>query len=412
MGKDGEMKRLSVIFCVWFLFLFAGHYVLAFGATYYVDPEGSGSNPGTQKKPWRSIQKAANIAKAGDTVLVNNGVYNGFYTVNSGTSSNPIVFKANGDKVIINSRNARTPDNINVEGTDYIIIDGFIVQNSPRGGIRVAESWGVVVKNNTVGPCGLWCIFTGFAPQVQILNNKAFGSTREIALYVSNSRTANDNPVVRGNEVYGSASSGIQVNGDCFSGGDGVIRGAIIENNIVHDNNAKGFSLISMTDSVVQNNLIYNNGTGNRGAGGIHFSDQVSPRPCGRPSNNNVVVNNTIIEPRIAGIRITDAAKNNIIFNNLIISNTPIADEVGNSSIDAASNLTMRYPIGLFVDPSAGNYHLLSNSPAIDAGLESYLSRNAPPIDIEGKSRPSGKAFDIGAYEYNFNIAGEKGSSK
>src|SRR2546430_6204833 len=39
------------------------------GATYYVAPTGSDSNPGTSAAPWRTIQKAANTLNGGDTVI-------------------------------------------------------------------------------------------------------------------------------------------------------------------------------------------------------------------------------------------------------------------------------------------------------------------------------------------------------
>lgn len=393
-----KIRKISSI--LYFLFLswllpFTGFQ--AHAATYYVDPSGLNSNLGTQSQPWLTLQYAASRAVAGDTVLVNNGTYSGFYSVNSGTSTNPITFQANGSNIIVNSPpNTNRIDNINIEGSDYIIVDGFIVQNAPRGGIRVVESWGVIVRNNTVGPCGTWCIFTGFAPEVQVLNNKTFNAGQQHGIYVSNSRVANDNPIIRGNESYGNNWSGIQVNGDCNAGGDGVVSGAIIENNIVHDNYSKSLSMISMQNSVIQNNVIYNNGI-NGGAGGIHLTDEPG---CGRPSNNNLVVNNTIIEPRIAGIRITDGAINNVIFNNLIVSSIPIADEVGNNNIDTTSNITRSSTTGLFVNPSAGDYHLSSNSPAIDAGRTSYSNRNAPSSDFEGTSRPQGSGYDVGYDEF------------
>ena len=44
-------------------------------ATYYVDLTGNDSNPGTQESPWKTIQKAANVVMAGDTVLVGPGNY-------------------------------------------------------------------------------------------------------------------------------------------------------------------------------------------------------------------------------------------------------------------------------------------------------------------------------------------------
>ncbi|MEO0157140.1 MAG: right-handed parallel beta-helix repeat-containing protein [candidate division WOR-3 bacterium] len=42
-----------------------------------------------------------------------------------------------------------------------------------------------------------------------------------------------------------------------------------------------------------------------------------------------------------------------------------------------------------------GNYHLLSGSPAIDAGTP----RDAPGVDLDGRPRPQGSGFDMGSYE-------------
>jgi hypothetical protein len=43
--------------------------------TYYVDPTGNDSAPGTQATPWASLTKAINSLAAGDTVIFNTGVY-------------------------------------------------------------------------------------------------------------------------------------------------------------------------------------------------------------------------------------------------------------------------------------------------------------------------------------------------
>jgi hypothetical protein len=44
-------------------------------ATYYVDPAGDDSNPGTELLPWETVDKAATTAVAGDTVIYENGTY-------------------------------------------------------------------------------------------------------------------------------------------------------------------------------------------------------------------------------------------------------------------------------------------------------------------------------------------------
>ena len=48
----------------------------------------------------------------------------------------------------------------------------------------------------------------------------------------------------------------------------------------------------------------------------------------------------------------------------------------------------------LFVDPENGNFHLWSDSPTINAGVDVGLTQ-----DFEGNPVPQGPAFDIGAYE-------------
>src|SRR5215467_10050680 len=45
------------------------------GATFYVSPTGSDSNPGTQAQPFRNIQRAADVVNPGNTVIVEDGVY-------------------------------------------------------------------------------------------------------------------------------------------------------------------------------------------------------------------------------------------------------------------------------------------------------------------------------------------------
>ncbi len=374
--------------------------VTASGAehTYYVSTSGSDSASGTQSQPWLTLQHASDVAVAGDTVLVNDGTYAGFCNWdNSGTAALPITYKANGSNVIINSRNPSTSDNINIENVNYIVVDGFKVQNSPRAGIRIVNNTGVIVKNCICSNNTEWGIFTAFAFQIQILNNTCYGSTNQHGIYVSNSNLAHDAPIVRGNTCYNNYQNGIQLNGDLYSGGDGIIQDALIENNIVHDNGWKGFSLISMQDSIVRNNLVYNNGTRNAGAGGIHLVEEPG---TGQHSSNNTVDNNTVIEPRIAGIRMNSGSTNNTVFNNIVISSSQIIDEDGGNLVDTTSNVRSTSTTGLFVNAASNDYHLILSSSAKDTGKSSYNSKSAPTQDCVGESRPQGSAYDVGAYEY------------
>ncbi|HEX5131941.1 MAG TPA: right-handed parallel beta-helix repeat-containing protein [Candidatus Krumholzibacteria bacterium] len=366
-------------------------------ATYHVAPNGSDTNSGTAAQPWRTLQKAASAVRAGDVVLVTDGTYAGMQITADGTASAPIVFRANGANVRVVTPNASTPDNINIEGGNYVTVEGFVVEDAPRIGIRAVTATGVRITGNRVARSGLTGILTGFTPAIEIAGNVVSESEQEHGIYVSNSAVAGDNPVIRDNECRDNAKNGIQLNGDCAAGGDGVISGALIERNVVHHNNWKGLSIISVQASMIRNNLIFENGL-SAGAGGIHLADEPG---CGRPSNNNCVVNNTIHEPRITGIRLSNGSTGNTIFNNLVVAvsaSKAIVDEGSGNAIQTGSNLELGSVLGLFV--GTGDYHLAGTSPAVDQAALDYQGLEAPPTDIDGTQRPQGALPDIGAYEY------------
>src|SRR3954449_12260287 len=70
-------------------------------STFYVAPTGSDSGAGSQATPFKTLQKAANVVRAGDTVNVLAGSYAGFTLTADGTASAPITFLAQpGAKVV------------------------------------------------------------------------------------------------------------------------------------------------------------------------------------------------------------------------------------------------------------------------------------------------------------------------
>jgi hypothetical protein len=63
--------------------------------SYYVAPAGQDSNPGTLEKPFHTIQKAAKVATAGDTVYIRAGIYREkIVPAHSGQGNAPITFQA------------------------------------------------------------------------------------------------------------------------------------------------------------------------------------------------------------------------------------------------------------------------------------------------------------------------------
>ncbi|MCP4897513.1 MAG: PKD domain-containing protein [bacterium] len=399
--------------------------VSSFGETYWVapPPAGNDTNPGSEGLPWATLQHAADTLQPGDEVIVAAGSYTGAHITTSGTSTNPITYRAaDGEVVSITADNSHTPDGLNVEGADWIVIQGFTANDRTRAGIRAVECRHVTIRNNSCDGNGRWGIFTGFCDDLTIEYNKASGSIAEHGIYVSNS---GDRPVIRGNEIWGNPSSGIHMNGDVSMGGDGIISDALVEDNIIWNNGVNGGSAINMDgvqESIVRNNLAYD----------AHASGISLYRiDGGGPSSDNRVLNNTIVvaaDGRWA-LNIQNGSAGSEVRNNTLWSNHTTRGAISicptcltdfTSDHNAVKNrfttdngstyLTLAEwrtetgqgtdskvatPHQLFQDPAGDDYHLKAGSPAIDAGE----TRMDVPHDIEGRSRPLGLSHDIGAYE-------------
>ena len=109
--------------------------------TFYVSTTGSDSNSGASGSPVKSITKAAQLAQAGDTVLVGAGTYNGTVSISkNGTASAPITVKpADGAKVVIDGAGPPAGTDLVVISGDYVTFQGFEVANAKRAGIGLWE---------------------------------------------------------------------------------------------------------------------------------------------------------------------------------------------------------------------------------------------------------------------------------
>jgi hypothetical protein len=397
-------------------------------SNYFVSNSGDDTNNTglTSASAFLTLQHAADQVVAGDTVFVANGTYAGFDLRSpSGTSGSPIVFKAQGTNVLINQSGPVRNDGINIEGPDYIIIDGFIVNDMPGNGngIRLVLSDFCEVRNNFCDNNAERGIFTGFTDDVLIEHNVCTNSIDEHGIYVSNS---SDRPIIRYNECYGNNGAGIHMNGDLSTGGDGIISDAKIYGNILHDNGgAAGINMDGLQSPLVYNNLIYNN----HSAQGI----AVFQGDGAIVTNGAKIFNNTIIVPSDGRWGILIASGGNVnteIYNNIIINNhawrgciaienesqltcdfNVLNDKMSNvgdgSTITLAAwqalgfdgNSTLVTGMGaLFVNYAADDYQLLSGAVAIDAGTS--LVNTVVVDDLNMLPRPNNLAYDIGAYEF------------
>jgi MYXO-CTERM domain-containing protein len=392
---------------------------VAAAETYYVDPGGDDGASGLMGSPWLTLQHAADSVAAGDTVMVQPGNYAGMNVTTGGVDGMPITFSAE-NGVVVDGDNPDTPDGINVEDADWVVIEGFTVVGRTRTGIRCALGDHVTIRNNVARDNGNWGILTGFCNDLLIEGNECSGSIDEHGIYVSNSA---DRPIVRRNVSHDNNANGLHMNGDVSLGGDGLIEDAVVEGNVFYGNGAAGGSAINCDGcqrALIQNNLAYDNH-----ASGI----SLYAIDAAMGAQDNIVVNNTIVvaaDGRWA-LNIQDGSTGNTAYNNVLLNlgdggsidismdslpgfvsdfnvtadlfttdgGTPLtlAEWQAQTGQDASSLVAA--PDSIFVDAGA-DFHLAAGSSPVDAGT----AMNAPATDLEGVPRPQGAAVDIGAYEW------------
>jgi hypothetical protein len=115
------------------------------GATYYVSPSGSDSNPGTIGQPFFTLNKAWSVVSAGDIVYMRGGTYHYGKTgttleSKSGTSGNYITIENYpGEKPVISYGNVTLTSQlvgISMSDANYIHLKGIRVCyiNQPAAG--------------------------------------------------------------------------------------------------------------------------------------------------------------------------------------------------------------------------------------------------------------------------------------
>ena len=305
-----------------------------------------------------SIQEAIDFSWNGDTVLVSEGTY-----------SENIRFR--GHNIILTSRYLVTGDTSFISST---IIDCMLLTNS----IITIDNY----EDSTATVCG-------FTLQYGIPQDNIGGA---IDCYDAD-------PVICHNIFKNNWASGSNLRG----GRGGAIRcsssSAKIRENIMFDNRADYGGAIYCSDAtpIISHNLIYNNNADS--SGGAIFCTGSSPILI----NNDFVGNaaqwgggifsgNNSIPVLINNILWADSAfyENSEIFIDSLasieINYCDIQDTVwpgqGNISADP-----------LFIDQENGDFHLLVNSPCIDAG------------DPDSPFDPDTTRADIGAFYYDHTVA-------
>jgi len=361
--------------------------------TYYVAPTGSDSGSGSASAPFKTIQKAADTVNAGDTVIVDDGVYTDtdgndvvVYVRRGGTSSAWVTFKSkNKQGAKIDGANFRTKHGWHLDAA-YVIVQDFDIYGM-CGTVGAQGADGVDVETNNVKivgnaihdigryctdePYGLDGILIGAKDSVTISQNRVYNIGR---------LAPGENGCNPSTSYYQNVDHGIYVDGS---------SNVTILNNLLY-NNKRGWSIHVYPDPV--SNLTISNNT------------FVFPNPY-RPGqvvlaatiNGGTISNNVFYQPTTSGIRYSQGTLSNVtIQKNITYGGTVLYNETSSSAgLSVSGNMDNKDP--MLANPAGLDFHITASSPAIDAGV----ANASVSTDFDGKNRPQGGGYDIGAFEFS-----------
>ncbi|MEM1513481.1 MAG: right-handed parallel beta-helix repeat-containing protein [Candidatus Thermoplasmatota archaeon] len=411
--------------------------------TYYVAPWGNDNNPGTFNLPWKTIQHAANVAKAGDTVYIRGGIYNEqVYISKEGNEIDYIIFSAYmEEKPIIDGKNAESTGVI--INSKYFKFIGMEICNYNTG------IWIVNSSNIEISKCKVYNVFYGIGiadgthdfilENVEVYNFILYGIDASPSggkdcyngLFIN--CTAHS-AIDRSQNVDGFAiGHGNQQNFsfigcksyDVFDGFDISAKNTTLSRCSAHHCWNSGYKLwednITLVNCLGYGNNIANvelDWDGKEGSILLQNCDFVDAKIYNiwvESSSDSLYMYNCILaggdniglafeEMSIANYH----GDYNIFHNDNLerVISVAYTDEFSSSDIENGKwssysnqdvNSLVSFDINsLFVSLNRWDFHLKEGSIAIDAGTP----HNAPPIDYDGTPRPQGSGYDIGAYEY------------
>jgi hypothetical protein len=304
------------------------------GNTYYVATDGNDGSNGSSGAPWKTVQHAADTAKAGDTVLVHGGVYNEHVTFSkSGSSANGYItfLSAPGEVATLDGAGLDIPQHMwglaTFSNASYVILAGFEVRNYTTDttkdvpiGIFVTGAGGSVqLINNSVHD-----IATTAHTTPKKCNSNAFG----ITVYGTQAPAAIDGLAVSGNEVrnlHTGCSETLSLDGN-------VTNWAVVSNRVHDDDNiaigAIGFERVSKDPTydqarqgVIRGNNVYNiTSFGNPDYGRQYAADGIYV-----DGGTNITIEQNLIHNVDLGIELASEhegrtssliiARNNVIYN-------------------------------------------------------------------------------------------------
>jgi hypothetical protein len=218
--------------------------------TLIVATNGSDSAPGTLAQPLRTVQRAVDLAKPGDTIAVRGGTYaltDNITITSSGTASQPIALGAyQGERVVVDGEQL---------AASHTPVGGSIPR-AERGAIhQEASYWRISDLEIVNGPYGVYCDGCKGNVFARLKTHDNYESGFQLQGASSDNQILNlDSYANRDPRKNGESADGLAIKEG--SGTGNVVRGARLWNNV-----DDGFDDWKFTSPVViENTISYGNG--------------------------------------------------------------------------------------------------------------------------------------------------------
>jgi len=299
------------------------------GNKYFVSTTGNDTNSGSVSAPFATINKAAEIAMAGDSICIKNGTYiqsSIIKPANSGVANGPITYYAETpNAVIINGQStiptiASREGLIHILGKSHLVFNGLRIINSGFFGILAKDNSSfITVKNCSTFNTGASGICAAQSSNIKVLNNSVQRAC--IAPGGSSVRTSECITMASVNTFEVANNIVFDRLTDPNDGGEGIdcknlCSNGIVRNNTVYDLYRVGIYIdayaMAQSNIEVFANKVYNCGSG------INLACETGGTNTNIKVHDNLFYNCSRIGIRIAGY-LSDGAMYNIsIYNNTV----------------------------------------------------------------------------------------------
>lgn len=401
--------QAAVLLCNSFFALMPSGDVLAdriFGKTYFVSVNGSDLNDGSYGKPWKSLKKAAETLKKGETVIFESGEYreeDAVRFLNSGTQDRLITVRT------------RTPGEVDIifegsgieipAGCNYIRIEGFNISSASA-------------NESLISCMGDYSLIKGCSFKMEGLQSVYSEGTNGIVIQDNTFKGAGislkgvTNALIRNNEISDAVNAGVALSG--------ASKNAQIYNNRIYSKKNKQSAALSLEDafnSIIFNNVIVSHASGLIEAGiecintsGCHAYNNIfidtHAGACFKGSNEKPVFKNNIFSECVSDAYVYETAPAGLISDyNIFYKTYPFIAEKNS-----------KYKNPGFIDKYS-DWHVGAGSPAVGAGIvipPEFAGYNGEVIkldlrDLDGEKREG--PWNIGVYNTvsgSYMIAGEE----